>query len=42
MIMQISLEPMIRYTYELAGEPIDQGNIVQNRYWVAVWNRIGA
>lgn len=42
LIMQISLEPMIRYTYELGGEPIDQGNIVQNRYWVAVWHRIGA
>ena len=42
MIVQISLEPIIRYTYELNGEPIDQGNIVQNRYWVGIWNRIGA
>jgi hypothetical protein len=42
MIVQISLEPIIRYTYELDGEPIDQGNIVQNRYWVGIWNRIGA
>ena len=42
LIVQLSLEPMVRFTYELAGEPIDQGNIVQNRYWVAVWNRIGA
>lgn len=42
MVVQVSLEPMIRYTYELYGEPIDQGNIVQNRYWVALWNRVGA
>lgn len=42
LIMQVSLEPMIRYTYDLDGEPIDQGNIVQNRYWVALWNRVGA
>jgi hypothetical protein len=42
MIVQISLEPIIRFTYELDGEPIDQGNIVQNRYWVGIWNRIGA
>lgn len=41
-IVQVSLEPMIRFTYELAGEPIDQGNIIQNRYWVAMWNRVGA
>jgi len=40
MIVQISLEPMVRFTYELFGEPIDQGNIVQNRYWVALWNRV--
>ena len=42
LIVQISLEPMVRFVYELYGEPIDQGNIVQNRYWVAIWNRIGA
>ncbi len=42
LILQVSLEPMVRFTYELAGEPIDQGNIIQNRYWVAVWNRVGA
>lgn len=42
LILQVSLEPMVRFTYELAGEPIDQGNIVQNRYWVAIWNRVGA
>ena len=42
MVLQVSLQPMIRFTYELAGEPIDQGNIVQGRYWVAMWNRVGA
>jgi hypothetical protein len=42
LIVQTTLEPMIRYTYDLLSEPIDQGNIVQNRYWVALWNRVGA
>jgi hypothetical protein len=42
LIVQISLEPMVRFTYELYGEPIDQGNIVQNRYWVGMWSRVGA
>ena len=42
LIVQISLEPLVRYVYELKGEPIDQGNIVQGRYWVGLWNRVGA
>lgn len=42
MVMQISIEPIIRFTYNLSGEPIDQGNIVQNEYWVATWNRVGS
>lgn len=39
MIVQPSLESTIRWRFELAGEPIDPGNIIQGRYFVALWNR---
>lgn len=41
MVVQLDIQGLIRYTYELAGEPIDQGNIVQGKYWVANWSRVG-
>lgn len=42
MVFQLDIEGLIKYTYELLGEPIDQGNIVQGKYWVANWTRVGA
>lgn len=42
LIVQVGLQPIIRYVYDLKGEPIDQGNIVQGRYWVGMWQRVGA
>ena len=35
MIFQLDVQGLVKYTYELSGEPIDQGNIVQGKYWVA-------
>ncbi len=42
MILQLPIEPYIRYTFDLQGEPIDAGNIVQGRYFIAIWKRAGA
>jgi hypothetical protein len=42
MIFQLDVQGLVKYTYELSGEPIDQGNIVQGKYWVANWVRVGA
>jgi hypothetical protein len=41
MILQVPIEPYMRYTFELWGEPIDRGNIIQNRYFYALWKRVG-
>jgi hypothetical protein len=39
MVLQIPIEGIIRKTYKLSGEPGDYSNIVQGRYFVAVWTR---
>lgn len=41
MTLELPIEPYIRYNFDLWGEPIDQGNIIQGRYFVAVWKRSG-
>lgn len=41
MLLQIPIEPFMRYHFELWGEPIDRGNIIQNRYFYALWKRVG-
>jgi RNA polymerase subunit RPABC4/transcription elongation factor Spt4 len=41
MVLQIPIEPYNKYQFELQGEPIDQGNIIQGRYFIAVWKRSG-
>lgn len=41
MVVQPELEAMIRWRYVLAGEPVDVGNIIQGRYFVANWRRVG-
>lgn len=40
MVLETSIEGYQRYTFELWGEPIDQGNIIQGRYFVALWRRV--
>jgi hypothetical protein len=40
MIFQTDIEGIMRMRYELVGEPIDQGNIIQGRYFVALWQRV--
>ena len=39
MILQPTFPNRLRYV--LAGEPIDEGNIIQNQYFVATWKRAG-
>lgn len=41
MIVQPELQTIIRYRYTLVGEPLDVGNIIQGRYFVALWQRAG-
>lgn len=41
MVLEVPIEPYIRYTFELSGEPIDPGNIIQGRYFLALWKRMG-
>ena len=40
-ILQLPIEPYIRYRFQLWGEPIDSSNIIQSRYFVATWKRMG-
>ena len=37
MIIQIPIHPYIRATFDLWSAPIDAGNIIQGRYFIAVW-----
>jgi len=39
-VFEIPIEPIVRYTYQLASEPADVSNIIQGRYVVADWYRI--
>jgi hypothetical protein len=41
MIFQTPLEPYIRLAYRLVGQPGDGSNIIQNRYFIAVWELKG-
>ena len=42
MIVQSPVPPYVSYTFELYGEPIDPGRIVQGRYCLCMWKRLGA
>lgn len=42
MVVQSEVEQVTRFTYALDGEPIDPGNIIQARYFIAMWKRAGA
>lgn len=37
MILESAIKGIDKYVYVLAGEPIDAGNIIQGRYFYAVW-----
>lgn len=40
MIIEIPVEPYIKATFELIGNPIDPGNIIQGRYFIALWKQL--
>lgn len=37
MIIQTDINNIVEYKYRLVGHPIDSNNIVQNKYFVAIW-----
>ena len=44
---KMSINPSVvgaygRFEYKLYGQPVDKGNIVQGRYCVSIWERIGS
>ena len=39
MRLEASVQPLIHYEFDLQGEPIDPGNIVQAKFFVARWRR---
>lgn len=39
LIFQVPIEGLMRKRYRLASEPGDPSNIIQNRYFVALWQR---
>ncbi len=39
MVFQIPVSPIVRQRFKLVGEPSDRSNIIQARYFVAVWER---
>lgn len=39
MVIETQIEGVMRYAFELASEPIDASNIIQGRYFVALWRR---
>lgn len=41
MIIQPQIEASLRQKFKLASAPTDVGNIIQGRYFVAMWTRIG-
>lgn len=41
MIVQLPIEGYQHYSFKLASEPVDKGNIIQGRYCVAAWERAG-
>jgi len=42
MVAQVNIQNIIKYTYELFGEPMDTNNIAQSKFWTAYWRRVGA
>ena len=41
-ILATNVEAYFRYRYQLDSEPLDTSNIVQKRYFTALWKRKGA
>jgi hypothetical protein len=41
LVLDTPLEGVRRYLFTLAGEPFSPGNIIQGRYFYAVWTRAG-
>jgi hypothetical protein len=41
LVFQLPVEPYAHYRYRLVGEPGDRSNIIQNRYFIANWQRAG-
>lgn len=39
MIIELPITPYIRATFNLWGDPIDAGNIIQGRYFIALWKQ---
>jgi len=39
MVFQLPVNPIIRQKFKLVGEPGDRSNIVQGRYFYAIWER---
>jgi hypothetical protein len=39
MVIQLPIEGNIRATFDLVGNPVDPGNIIQGRYFVALWRQ---
>jgi hypothetical protein len=40
-VLAMNVEPYIRYNYQLDSEPLDTSNILQGRYFQAMWKRSG-
>lgn len=40
MILETAIDGILRAKYRLSGEPGDYSNIIQGRYFVAIWERI--
>jgi hypothetical protein len=41
LLVETAIQGIVNYTYELDGEPVDSGNIIQGRYFYAMWKRAG-
>lgn len=39
MVFQVPVTPIIRQKYKLVGDPGDRSNIIQGRYFIALWER---
>lgn len=39
MRVESAVQPYIHYEFDLKTEPIDPGNIVQGKFWIARWER---
>lgn len=40
MVAQTPMEPYIRYKFKLLGEPVDIFNILQNKFFYCLWERV--